>query len=109
MVLGNRDGRCEAGVSIGDGVEAAFGERMAAGEAAEREPRASEQAETDQRDVGVLRAGGQIEALRRAEGVQDGRDYGLVDAEGDADGELGGGVGHREPVVIVADCGGGDG
>jgi len=98
MVLVNRDGRCWAGVSIGHGIEAAFGKGMATGEAAQRQPRTSKQAETDQRNVGVLRTGGQVEALRGAEGVQDGRDHGLVNTEGNADNELGLGVGHRAPV-----------
>ena len=57
--------------------------------------RSLEDAETDEGDVGVLGAGGEIEALRRAEGVEDRGQDGLVEPEGDADGEGGLGVGHR--------------
>jgi hypothetical protein len=86
MVCVNGDGWIGRGVSGGDGIEAAFGEGMAAGEAAESEPGASEEAETDEGYVGVFRAGGEVEALRGAEGVEDGGEDGLVDAKRDADG-----------------------
>ena len=86
MVCVNRDGRVGWGVSERDGVEAAFGEGMAAGEASESKPGASEEAETDQGYIGVFGAGGEVEALRRAEGVQDRGEDGLVDAECYADG-----------------------
>lgn len=90
----NGDGIGALWVSRGDGIEAAFGEGVAAGKAPQGQPGAPENAETDQRDVGVFRTGGQIEALGWAEGVQDGRDDGLVDSVGDADGEGGFGIGH---------------
>jgi hypothetical protein len=86
MVCVNRDGWVGWGVSEGDGVEAAFGERMAPGEASESEPGPPEEAETDQGYVGVFRAGGEVEALGGAEGVQDWRKDGLIDAECYADG-----------------------
>ena len=81
MVCVNGDGWGCAGVSLWDRIEAAFGEGMAAGEAAEGQPGASNEAETDEGDVGVFGAGGQIEALGRAEGVQDRGEHGLVDTE----------------------------
>jgi hypothetical protein len=89
MVCVNGDGIGRLGVSEGDRVEAAFGEGVTAGEAPEGHPGTADGAETDQSDVGVFGAGGQIEALRGAEGVQDGRNDGLIDAEGEADGETG--------------------
>ena len=67
---------------------------MAAGEAPQRQPGSPKRPETDHRDIGVLRAGGQVKALGRAEGVENGRDDRLVGAEGDADGETGWGFGH---------------
>jgi hypothetical protein len=86
MVCVNGDGWMRRGVSSGDGIEAAFGEGMAADEAAESQPGASEEAETNQGYVGVLGAGGEVETLRRAEGVEDGGEDGLVDAVSDANG-----------------------
>jgi hypothetical protein len=53
-------------------IETAFSEGMAAGEAAEGEPGALDNTEADECDVGVLRTGGEVEALRGAEGVEDG-------------------------------------
>lgn len=76
-------------IGVGHGIEAALSEGMAAGEPLEREPGAADGAETDHGDVGVFGAGGQVEALRGAEGVQDGRDDGLIGAEGETDGEAG--------------------
>jgi hypothetical protein len=87
MVCGNSDGRGQIGVSQGDGIEAALGEGMAAGEAAEGQPGAFEDAEADEGDVGVFRAGREIEALSGAEGVEDRGQDKLIDAIDDADGE----------------------
>jgi len=83
-----------SGVSWRDGVEAAFGEGMAAGETAKGEPASAKEAEAGEGDVGVLGAGGEIEALRGADGVEDGREDGPVEAVGGADGEGGLGAGH---------------
>jgi hypothetical protein len=65
MVCGNGDGSVESGVSQRDGIEASLGEGMAAAEAAEGQPRALEDTEPDEGDVGVLGAGGEIAALSR--------------------------------------------
>ena len=89
MVCVNGDGIGLPRVSARDRIKAALGEGMATSEPAERQPGAADRSKTDQRDVGVLGAGGQVEALRRAEGVQNRRDNGFVDPEGDADGEAG--------------------
>src|SRR5690348_7225566 len=69
-----------SGLSQGDRVEASLGEGMAAGQPAQSQPGAAEDTETDQRNVGVLRAGGQVDALRWAEDVEDRRQDALVDA-----------------------------
>lgn len=81
-------------VSIGDRIEPSFGERKAAGEATESHPGTTEGAKADQRNVGVLGTGGQVEALGWAEGVEDRRQNGPIDAKGDADGEGGLGIWH---------------
>lgn len=60
------------GRKIGDGVQAALGEGMTAGKAAEGKPGATDDSETRERNVGILRAGGEIEALREAEDMQRG-------------------------------------
>src|SRR6266700_6948102 len=67
---------------------------MAACEAAEGEPGASEEAKADQGYIGVLGTGGEVETLRGTEGVEDGGEDRLVDTKGDADGEGGLRVGH---------------
>ena len=94
MVRVNGDGWTGWGVSGGNGIEAAFGEGMAAGEAAEGQPGASKEAETDQGYVGVLGTGGEVEALGWAEYVDDRRQDRLIDSVNDADGQSGLGVGH---------------
>src|SRR5215469_831939 len=65
---------------VGDGIEASLGEGMAAEDASEREPGAPEDSEAVQRDVGVFRAGGQVDALRGANGVQQRREERFVGA-----------------------------
>ena len=89
MVCVNGDGIRRLRVSIGDRIEAALGEGMAAAKPPQRQPRASNNAETHHRDIRILRAGRQVKALRRAEGMQHRRDHGPVDPEGDANGGAG--------------------
>jgi hypothetical protein len=48
---------------------------MTASDAAEGEPGASQEAEADEGDVRVFGAGGEIEALGGAEGVEDRGDH----------------------------------
>src|SRR5579871_3405152 len=90
----NGDGWGCTGVSVGDRIEAPFSEWMTAGDPAQSHPRAANGAKTNERYVGVLRAGRQIEALRWAEGVQYRRENRLIDTKGDTGGERGLGVGH---------------
>jgi hypothetical protein len=102
MVCGNGDGWREARVSHGDGIEAALGKGMASGEAAECQPGAFEDAETDQGNVRVLGAGGKVEALGGAEGMKDRRQHGLVEPVCPADREAGLEISHcvkRHEVV----------
>src|ERR1700678_120224 len=68
---------------------------MTAGETSKGQRRAFEDTEPHESDVGVLRAGGEIEALAGAEGVEKGRQYGFIEAIDDADSEAGLRVGHR--------------
>ena len=84
----------QAGVSHRDGIEAALGKGVASAEAAECEPGAFEDAETDQGNVRVLGTGGKEEALGGAEGMQDRRQHGLVEPVRGADGEAGLGISH---------------
>lgn len=91
----NGDGIGGLRVSAGYRIEAAFAEGMAAGKAAQRHPRAAHRPETDHSNIGILRAGRQIKALRRAEGMQNGRNDGLIDPEGNANGDAGWGFGHN--------------
>jgi hypothetical protein len=67
---------------------------MTACETAKGQPRAFEDAKPDEGDVGILRTSGEIKTMAWAEGVEDGRQYGLVKAVDDADGEAGLGIGH---------------
>jgi hypothetical protein len=67
---------------------------VASGETAEGQPGAAKKPKADESYVGVLGAGGEVDTLRRAESVEDGRQDRLVDAVGDADGESGFGIGH---------------
>jgi hypothetical protein len=78
-----------------DRVEAAFCEGVTTGKAAKGQPGAVDDAKSDECNVGVLRAGGEVEALGGTEGVEDGRQDGVVQPEGNADGEAGLGVWHR--------------
>jgi hypothetical protein len=71
MVCGNVDGCGWFGVSKRYGIEAALCEGMAAGDSAEGQPGTSDNTETDESDIGVFGAGGEIEALGGAEGVKD--------------------------------------
>jgi hypothetical protein len=73
-------------LSVRNRIEPALAERVAAQQASKREPGAAENSEAVERDVGVLRAGGQVTALRWAEGVKDGRENGLVEAPCNEDG-----------------------
>ena len=52
---------------------------MAAGEAANGEPRAFDDTEPNKSYVGILRTGWKVEALGGAEGVESRREYGLVE------------------------------
>jgi hypothetical protein len=94
MVCGNVDGWGWFGVSKGYWIEATLSEGMTAGDPAEGQPGASEDAEANEGDVGVFGAGGEIEALGGAEGVKDRRNDGLVKAVDDTDGERGLRVSH---------------
>ena len=94
MVCGNVDGWRQVGVSERDGIETALGKGMASGEAAEGQPGAFEDAETDQSNICVLGAGGKVEALGGAEGMQDRRQHGPVEPVRAADGEAGLGISH---------------
>jgi hypothetical protein len=94
MVCGDSDGWGQIGVSQGDGIEASLGEGMAAGETAEGQPGAFDDAEADEGDVSVFRARGKVEALSGAEGVEDRRQHGLVEPVNDADDGCGLGVWH---------------
>src|ERR1700733_729520 len=89
MVCRNGDGSGQIGVSQRNRIEASPGERMATRETPKREPRAFDNAESDEGNIRVLRAGGEIEALRRAESMENRRQNRLVDAIGNADGEGG--------------------
>jgi hypothetical protein len=71
---------------------------VTAGEAFEGEPGAFDEAEAVEGDVGVLRTGGEIEALGGADGVGEGREDALVEEEGEAEGE---GLGHGVADVRV--------
>src|SRR6266550_863410 len=95
MVRGNGDGWAYSGVSQRDRIKPTLGEGMAARETPQCQPRALEDAESNQRDVGILRAAGQINALRRAEGVKHRRKNGRVEAIDAANGEAGLKVWHR--------------
>src|SRR6266851_3618225 len=95
MVRGNDDGWGYSGVSQRDGIKPSLGEGMAARKSPQRQPRAFEDAESNQRDIRILRAGGQIEAPRRAEGMKHRRKNRRVQAIDAADGEAGLGVWHR--------------
>jgi hypothetical protein len=94
MVCGNVDGWGWFGVSKGHRIEASLREGVTAGNAAEGQPGAPHEAEADEGNVSVFGAGGEIEALSRAEGVENRRDDGLVKTVGDTDGERGLGVSH---------------
>src|SRR5260370_27445770 len=95
MVRGNGDGWGDSRVSQRDRIKPSRGEGMATRKAPQRQPRAFEDAESNQRDIRILRAGGQIEALRRAEGMKHRRKNRRVQAIDAADGEAGLGVWHR--------------
>jgi hypothetical protein len=80
---------------------------MATGETAQGEPGSCDEAEAVQGDVGVLGAGGEIEALRGSDGVGDGREDPLVDEEGETEREtvgLAGWVGHAGVPGIRLAC-----
>ena|ERR1700677_1503336 len=95
MVCGNGDGWSQFGVSRGDGIQSTLGKRMAANDTTYGQPRALDDAKADKGDVGIFRAGREIEALSRAESVKNRRDDRLVEAIGDANSEAGLGIGHR--------------
>jgi hypothetical protein len=73
---------------------------MASGETAEGEPGAFEDAEPNKGDVSVFGAGGQIQALAGAEGVEDRGQDGFVEKVGCADGEGGLRVGHLPTAML---------
>src|ERR1700692_4731550 len=62
---------------------------MAARKPPQRKPRALPDAESNQRDVGILRTGRQIDTLRRTERVKHRRENGRVEAIDAADREAG--------------------
>src|SRR5258705_12555594 len=95
MVCRNGDGWGDSGVSQRDRIKPALGEGMAAREAPQRQPRTFDDAESNQRNVGILRAGGQIETLRRTEGMKHRRQDRLVQPIDAANGEAGFRVWHR--------------
>src|SRR5438876_1164292 len=95
MVRGNGDGWGDSGVSERNRIEPALGEGMAAGKPAKSQPRALEHAESNQRDIRVLRTTRQIYALRRAERMKHRRQNRLVNAIHAANGEAGLRVWHR--------------
>jgi len=95
MVCGNGDGRGQFRVSCWDGIQTALGEGMATREAANGQPGTPDDTETDQGNVGIFRAGREIEALGGAEGMKNRRHNGLIDAISDPNGEAGLGVVHR--------------
>ena len=68
-------------LGLGDGVVAAAGEGMAAGDAAEGEPASAQPAVADDGDVGVLAAGGEVLALGDGEDMEQGREAALVEGE----------------------------
>jgi hypothetical protein len=70
--------------SIGYGIEAALGQRVAAADSPQRQSAAADQAKALDGDEGVLRAGRQVDAVRHAEAVQDRRDEPAVDSEDQA-------------------------
>jgi hypothetical protein len=89
MVCRNDDGWGRGGVSERNGVEAASGERMTPCEAPEGKPGAFENAEPDERDVGIFRTGREIKALGGTEGVEDRRQNRFVQPVNAADREAG--------------------
>src|SRR5580704_4458659 len=100
MVRGNGDGwACSrvssSRVSQRDGIEPSLREWMAARKPPQRKPRALENSESNQRNVGILRAGRQIKTLRRAEGMKHLRQNERVQTIDAADREAGLGVWHR--------------
>jgi len=95
MVCGNVDRWGLFRVSKGYWIEATLSEGMTAGDPAEGQPGASEDAEANEGDVSVFGAGGEIEALGGAEGMKNRRHNGLIDAISDPNGEAGLGVVHR--------------
>src|SRR6266576_1686114 len=102
MVRGNGDGWGYSGVSQRHRIKPTLGKGMAARETPQRQPRALEDAESNQRNVGILRAGGQINALRRAEGMKHRRKNGHVEAIDAANGETGLRVWHRVTMPETA-------
>src|ERR1700679_553116 len=86
-----------------DGVVAAMGEGVAAGDAAEGQPAAAQPAVANDGDVGVLAAGGKEFALGNSEDVQQRRKCALVQGQqsgGDAfAARAGGRVGHAGSVL----------
>jgi hypothetical protein len=68
---------------------------MAASETAKGQPGTFDDAESDESNIGVFGTGREIEALGRAEGMEDRRHDGLVETISNADGEAGLGIWHR--------------
>src|SRR5258705_3305007 len=95
MVCRNGDGWGDSGVSLRDRVKPSLGEGMAAGETPQRQPRALEHAEPNQRHVRILRARGQINALCRTEGMKHRRQNRPVQPIDATHGEAGLEVWHR--------------
>jgi hypothetical protein len=68
---------------------------MAASESAKGQPGTFDDAESDESNIGVFGTSWEIEALRGAKGMEDGRYDGLVETISNADGEAGLGIWHR--------------
>src|SRR5271170_3282755 len=95
MVWRNGGGWGQLGVSQGDGIQTAPGEGMATRKAAEGQPGAFDEAESDEGNIGIFGTGGEIEALCGAEGVENRRYDGPVETISNADGEAGLRIWHR--------------
>src|ERR1700756_5676478 len=95
MVRRNGDGWGYSGVSQRNRIKASLGEGMAARQPPQRQPGALEHAESNQRNIGILRTRRQIDTLRWTEGVKHRRQDRRIQAIDAADGEAGFSVWHR--------------
>ena len=88
----------------GDGVVAAVGEGMAAGDAAQGEPASAQPAVADDGDIGVLAAGGKVLALGDGKDVEQGREAALVEGEQSGGDALAARTGGRSGHEGVGAC-----